>query len=320
MANVMRAAPLSNAAGRECALLGDTFVDLPHLFLALLATGGPASRALAQRGLDLESARAAVRRMEGDVDPDDDDPDTDSIQVDDLHYDVQSELPWTDRAGRLGPTPSSVRSDLGLLADLLDDESGIIADLVRSVGIDPVELRADLDTLGEAPEPVEDEDDVLPDDDLVPEAAVSATASIQHFIPEPLERVWSVVSDPRAVVRWLDTPERSRLESGWIETTVERFGTTGSVRLAPSIVEEPSPEGARIVWQERHFSDKVDGEPGGYYDIRLKEADHGTVLDLVRGVRTFGRISRALLPISRRTMAASLPAIAQDIAYASATD
>lgn len=322
MANVIRALTLSNAAALECARAHHETVDVDHLYLGLLASGGGAARVLGANGITLPSARTAsraVRRADAGYSALDaqGDPASTPIPVDDLHYHVMGDLPWTERASALGPTPTARKTDLTLLADLIDEDSGFVRRILAKDGADPDAVRAHVEDVianGSEPTPQNQEDsgEFLPDD------ATASAVTLEHYLAEPVESVWESVCDPQHVIVWAGSPETSRVVAGGVETTFDRMGHAGHTRLDPVLVEEPSAEGARVVWQERHFSDKLDGEPGGYYDLRLRREAEGTLLTVVRGIRTFGTFGRALLPIARRTTAASLGTVAQDIAYASA--
>lgn len=325
MANVIRALTLGNAAALECARAHHETVDVHHLYLGLLASGGAAARVLGAHGITLPSARTAsraVRRADaGSVALDaQGDPESTPIPMEDLRYQIVGDLPWTERASGLGPTPTSRKTDLTLLADLLDESSGVVRRIVAENGADPDALRAHVEDVIEngvepAPQNGADCGEFLPDAST---ASTASTVTLEHYLAEPVESVWASVCDPQHVIVWAGSPETSRVVAGGVETTFDRLGNAGYTRLDPVLVEEPSADGARVVWQERHFSDRLDGEPGGYYDLQLRREAEGTVLTVVRGIRTFGTFGRALLPIARRTTAAGLGTVVQDIAYASA--
>lgn len=314
MPNVIRATPLSNAAYHESSRVDADTVDVDQLLLALLATGGSATRCLLDAGVGLEDARRAVarrRRPEGS----DDDPMSQPIPVGGLDHEVLGDIPWTTRASDLFPAPGSRLTDVEFFGSLLDEESGIVADELTGLGVDIDALRRCLS----APDAPVDESSVESGEDTVFEDdAPAPTYAIDHSLAQAPEQVWSALIDPALVALWTGSPETSRVVAGGVETTFERIGSRGHTRLDPVIVEEPSEQGARVVWQERQFTDKVDGEPGGWYDLRVTPSGHGSMLRVTRGLRTFGTFGRALMPLARRSTSNGLGILAQDIAYGAA--
>ncbi|WP_226344194.1 Clp protease N-terminal domain-containing protein [Agilicoccus flavus] len=315
MANLIRTLPLSNAAAYECARSGHDIVDVDHVLLALLATGGPVARIMAEHGLTLASTRetVSVRRRAG-APEDADDPTTQSIPVGALRDDVSGGLPWTARATELWPSPAARTTDLELLLTLMDEEGGVVWSIIEMGDAEAGAVQAEVEST------LDDGDDggteigehTFSDDDP------AVTVSLDHALAQPVDIVWPSLVDSGLVCLWAGSPETSRVVSGGVETTFERLGHRGHIRLDPTLVEEPGPLGARVVWQERQFSDKVRGDHGGWYDLQLTPTGPASTLRLTRGLRTFGALGRALMPIARRSTAANLNPMAQDIAYASA--
>lgn len=183
------------AADEEAARAGHAEVDVDHLLLGLLATGGTAARALSAAGLDLGAARRAQV----------------AVQQEDLAaLGVTADVPppasgrtyatgtaglrWSDRARRaLAELPDSA-SDTGLLTAVLADEQGPARRLLARAGIDAAAVLAAARAADEQAEPE-------------PTAAGPAgwTAVHDQAVAVPRADVWRVVADPQRRPEWDDS-------------------------------------------------------------------------------------------------------------------
>lgn len=206
---------LALAATEECARLGHTRAGLEHLFLAVLGRGGPAARLLGAHGVTLADARDAVTRVHAAR--------LASLGV--TAPDLTRELP--DRIGAEGvETDDRVGGVLGvalapsgaddrdLLRALVDDEGGLVRDVLGELGLDADAVRAA--TVHEGPEA---DADAAPEDADVPavEAAPPSmpgwrTISRDGVVPAPVGEVWALVATPSRRMEWdgvlLDAIER----------------------------------------------------------------------------------------------------------------
>lgn len=144
---------IRSAAAVEAVALRHPEVDVEHLLLGLLATGGPSSRVLTEAGADLAAVRRGVREVQ-------------RLQLADLGiaavpppapvhaglWSARHALPLNSRAEELLHTPSYRGDDRGLLLALLDDDGRRARHLLEHLGVDVDRLRE----LAAGPLPVTD--------------------------------------------------------------------------------------------------------------------------------------------------------------------
>ncbi|MBY6062057.1 SRPBCC domain-containing protein [Microbacterium esteraromaticum] len=205
---------LSLSAMEEASRTGQREADLEHLLLALVITDQSAGRALRELGIDIESARLAVRQQH-------------ETQLAALG--IEASLPaagpivfhetdgytWTKRATDL-LARSSGRGRAGdaaaVLRELVAEPSGLIADLLQRLGTTPAEVTTHLDRIDAACETSSPR----------PQTNGRATMTSDTFVSAPVEQVWSFVSDPARVPDWepsigeVDTTDHeARVDSVW---------------------------------------------------------------------------------------------------------
>lgn len=204
---------LSLSAMEEASRTGHREADLEHLLLALIISGQSAGRALRELGIDIESARLAVRQQH-------------ETQLAELG--IETQLPaagpivfhetggytWTKRATDLLARSSGKGRDgdaAAVLRELIAEPSGLIADLLQRLGTTPAEVTTHLDRIdaaGETPSPR-------------PQTNGRAAMTSDTFVPAPIDQVWSLVSDPARVPVWepsigeVDTADDARVDSVW---------------------------------------------------------------------------------------------------------
>lgn len=206
---------LRAAANVEAVRLGHPEVDMEHLLLALLVTGGPSARLLLDAGVTLDRGRQAVAEVQQ--------RELSDIGVNLLlpppgqaRYDASAlPLPLSGRARELDDRLPFVVDDQALLTALIDDEGGRVRRLLTQVGVDPDALRqaASIDDCAPSAEagghtglpgcvqPGLQSIGVEPDSAMPPEPGWLYAVHSQD-IPVPADRVWALVSDPERRAEW----------------------------------------------------------------------------------------------------------------------
>ncbi|PPK94642.1 ClpA/ClpB-like protein [Kineococcus xinjiangensis] len=133
---------ISIVALEEAARLGHPEVDVEHLLLGLLATGGPSAGLLIAAGVGMGELREAVARLQQQ--------DLAALGVDvptapapppaPPSFLAAQSLPWNDRA-MARVRRASRGDDRALLVELLDDDGRRAARLLEHLGVDVEALR-----------------------------------------------------------------------------------------------------------------------------------------------------------------------------------
>lgn len=193
---------LHHAGAAEAAWLGDAEVDVDHLLLGLLATGGPSAGALHRAGVGLEDLRRGVRELQqhdlgllgvSAAVPAPGGRAADSTTV--------APLPLAGRVRELLEGLPLSSDDGALLLALLDDVGGRARRLLEHLRVDVDRLRHDLEHEDEEPE-VAASPTVPELPRPAPAGALWMTASYHQHLPVPGARVWALVADPDRRAEW----------------------------------------------------------------------------------------------------------------------
>jgi len=184
------------AAQEEAHRVGHAEVDLDHLVVALAAIGGPAGESLRAAGVSLDEARRAAAR----------------VHADRLAGAGVSVTPTPPRALDVLPTPAlplSARADRALrqvgelsaddrsvLRTLVDEPSGLVAEMLAALDVTPDAVRAAADAWRPAPAP----GGRLHADD--PAGRPWRTLACDGWVPAAPERVWALLVDPARRTEW----------------------------------------------------------------------------------------------------------------------
>jgi hypothetical protein len=187
---------LMTAATDEAARAGHGEVDVDHVLLALLVTGGASTTLLSRAGLRLAAARAALAEVQRE--------DLSSLGVTTPvppppaghTYGVgTAALPWSDRARRALTPLTEGPSDTAVLAAILSDEHGPARRLLEQAEI------AATAVLAAALAPV----DPAGADRAAPDGSRHWTSSHTRAVAVPRADLWRVVRDPRRRPEWDDS-------------------------------------------------------------------------------------------------------------------
>jgi hypothetical protein len=238
---------LTTAATDEAARAGHGEVDVDHVLLALLVTGGPSTEVLSRAGLRLAAARTALQEVQRE--------DLASLGVDapvppplagHTYGVATAALPWSDRARRALAPVTEGAPDTGVLAAVLSDEHGPARRLLQQAGLDAGAMLASaLASPGSGgPAPVPDP------------GSRAWTASHTRTVAVPRADLWRVVSDPRRRPEWDDDVAEVRaVDDGSFETldalarTLDRPDDLG-LRSAHRVTERV--EGRLVEWETRY--------------------------------------------------------------------
>jgi len=236
---------LSAAAMEEVVELGHPEVDVEHLLVALLVTGGPSASRLVAAGVDLAALRRGAREVQ---------------EADARALGVHVPAPPAARPGpaaqAVGATPFGGRAlelmrsvrpdddDRALLRALLDDDGHRAERVLRHLGVDVEELRRRLDA------PAASLDVALPAAvvdalEALGPAHRRCAASTTHDLPVPADAVWALVGDLRRRPEWDPACVAVTEDEGALRLTYGKGDRRRDVRV---LVERT---GARsVLWRE----------------------------------------------------------------------
>ena len=238
------------AANVEAIRLGHPEVDMDHLLLALLITGGPSARLLLDAGVTLDRGRHAVAEVQ-------------QRELSDIGVDLPAPAPGPARYASASPLPLNGRArelddrlpfaadDRALLTALINDEGGRVRRLLTQLGVDADALRQSADTTKPGPrtstQPKRPEltqtDGLRPGGEMPPELGWLYVSHSQD-VPVAANRVWALISDPERRAEWgVDCSAARVLADGSVELT-RNNGTTVN-----QIVSRNNP-GHDIAWQQ----------------------------------------------------------------------
>ncbi|WP_086819900.1 Clp protease N-terminal domain-containing protein [Allokutzneria sp. NRRL B-24872] len=178
MTKYVMAANLSVLARDETSRRGHPEVDVEHLFLALLLSGGGAGNTLRGLGITVERARAAVEAVHAEriaslgieAPP---------IPTSPIREPGSREIYFSERAVEV----VQARDDIGILRALVDEPSGLVDAILRQLGLTADEVH-------QAAEAVP------------PQPKLPRTAVHSGFIPAPVKTVWALLADPARRPEW----------------------------------------------------------------------------------------------------------------------
>lgn len=186
---------LSLTAMEEASRRGTREADLQDLFVALVLSDQVAGQVLRDMGMSIQGVRAAVEEHQRD-------------QIASLGIAVSLPAPenivfhetggygWSKRASdlivRAGKRDRTADA-AAVLRELLNEPSGLVADLLKRLGTTPAEVLTQLD-LTSAAAPVRW--------DAPPRRRGEATTAFESFIPAPADSVRAFLSDPARVPEW----------------------------------------------------------------------------------------------------------------------
>ena len=233
---------LMTAATDEAARAGHGGVDVDHVLLALLVTGGAATQVLSDAGLRLGSARTALAEVQR--------ADLASLGValpapppmaGHTYGAGTAALPWSDRARRALALMIDGGPDSRVLAAILADEHGPACRLLEQAGATPRHVRAAA-ALATAR--------TLPADEGSPSSGSRAWSSAHATtVAVPRADLWRVVRDPLHRSRWDDTVASVQIVD---DRTFETLDAVARTLAAPGQpIEDPGLVATHVVTDEQ---------------------------------------------------------------------
>lgn len=184
---------LSLASMEEASRFGVRDADIDHLLLALTIDPDTGGQVLRSMGVGLEAARAAVAAQH-------------SAQLDLVGVTSGADGPgrivfhetagyeWTDRALVVlkdSSTGDRVGDSAAVLRSLTFEPSGLIAEILHRLDVDPEALTSRLDEVQRLRLPQQDSPD-----------AAALTGSRSIFVPATLDDVWALLSSAARIPEW----------------------------------------------------------------------------------------------------------------------
>lgn len=309
---------LTTAATDEAARAGHGEVDVDHVLLALLVSGGASTGILADAGLRLGAARTALAEAQR--------ADLASLGVatpvppplpGHTYGAGTAALPWSDRARRALALMVDGGPDTGVLAATLADEHGPVCRLLEQAGADPRHVRAAA---------VSATARTVPADGGLPSTGGSRTWSSAHTTTVAVPRVdlWQVVREPLRRPEWDDTVARVTIRNARTFETLDAVARTLAAPGRP--IEDPGlvathvvtdeQEGRLVEWEVRY----PHREHTEWLRVELDDEGVGSRLTLRHAVSRSRGIQRLLSRFSARHTQRQLRLLAQAIAQTASAD
>jgi hypothetical protein len=235
---------ITSAALEEAARAGDPELDLEHLLLGLLVTGGPSAALLTTAGVDLPRLRQAVAEVQQQelthlglqvpvpAVPDGPEPSFRAAQA----------VPFNDRAMAVMKQISYEGDDRELLLALLEDEGRRVERVLDHLDVDVEALRATATPDRAAPRTDHPGARVAV---AVEAQDPSVLATLVHDVPVDAGRVWNLMSDVTRRPEWDTACVRAETGPGGVEHLTYR--ARGREFVAEQVVNHLVP-GREIGW------------------------------------------------------------------------
>lgn len=325
MTTMLHTLALTNAAWREAVRLRHPEADVDHHLLGLIAAGGPAAALLGQHGVTLTAARVATlaQRRDGLAPLGLDAsgvPEPEPLPIADLHQDAGGHAPTSHRVGAVLDALPRSWSELDLLVELATERSGTGGAVLDRCGVDVDRLVAQ--ARGTQAGTGTDLRRRPPIADLAPVAPATARTAMgmTHYVSAPPDVVRAAAATAEHALTWLNIGDRGSVgDDRTLRVDVSRHGRSAT-HVLTRVADGSAGDGLRVAWQESMSvpGSRWDGAVGGYHDLRLREAPGGTLVDYVRGMRTFGRFARPALLLARLASHAAIPRTLQNLAFVAA--
>lgn len=191
---------LSMTAMEEASRLGARDTDIDHLFIALVASEQTAGQVLRGLGVTLAAARQAVADQHAEhllglgIDGA-------AQQPGPIVFNETSGYEWTRRASDVLNHLSAKTSDgsaSAVLAALIDEPSGFIADVLARLDVEPRDVRERLEEAARIPDFGGEHAGVGPGA-RTPRAL---TRAVTGFVPASPNAVWALLTDPERMPEW----------------------------------------------------------------------------------------------------------------------
>lgn len=297
---------LQNASWREATRPHDAEVDLPHVFLAALALGGPGAEILAREGVTLAAARRALKQeraarlRDAGLRPDVAESGPASRPNAELHRHAAGHVPATERAASV----MEEHPDLGgmrLLRALVTDPTSEVQAMLTRCGLAPARARELLhSTGGPVPSPRRD---TFPAPVAIGGAPLPGV-SYSFFVSAPAVTVVTAATDPEKVTQWLPLGEVGHMEvtDQGVVSSVNRRTVTAQVHRGD--------DGRTVVWNE-----SWDGRPGGWISLHAEDCPGGSRVTLSRTLRTSGLLGKLAGALGQRFQTWTVRHAAQNLAF-----
>ncbi|MEW1959201.1 SRPBCC family protein [Kineococcus sp. NPDC059986] len=309
---------ITSAALEEAARAGDPELDLEHLLLGLLVTGGPSAALLTAAGVNLPRLRQAVVEVKQQelahlglqvpvpAVPEGPEPSFGAAQA----------IPFNDRAMAVMKRISYEGDDRELLLALLQDEGRRVERVLHHLDVDVDALRS-----ATAPEHAAPRTDHPGAPAVAQDSSVLAT--LVHDVPVDAGRVWDLVSDVTRRPEWDSACVRVETGPDGVERLTYR--ARGREFVAEQVVNHFVP-GREIGWHRFRVGGRFASvdlslrvEPLGTTCRVHLEARRGPATGRPLGYRLLQPLARPLLrPLVVRATGSQLRWHAQSIARAAA--
>lgn len=310
-----------SAALREAARQGSPQVEVDHILCGLIAAGGPTAEFLAEAGISLSGVREATHQVTATR--------LASLGIDaaklpslppplGTHPDDVGEIPFSASAQALDESLPHRWDEYDLLVACLGEPSGLNAQIVAAAGADPQALAARLGSpTARRRRPRVRRCPVPPD-----LAAPGLTAlTTRHFISAPERLVAQVVVDATHAASWLGHADTIIATDDTIRVRERSKRRRRSYEFEFRRTTPAPAHGVddRVVWQI-WATGRNDSQPspGSFHDLRLRALDSGTEVELVEGLRSYGRLGRAIQPLSLLMRTWAVGGLLQTLAFACA--
>lgn len=298
--NLRASLEVQNAAWREATRAHEAETDLSHVFLGLLALGGPGAATLGAEGIGLASGRRALQtlrssRLEAlgiaaNI------PTQQPRPVHELNRRDAGHVPLTDAAEQFLQQHSNDSDTQLLLALVTDPDSGIPA-LIQQQGVSPARVREQLHTVTDAAGPVTRGDFSAPDSTSLP---TLPGVQLRRYVSCDTTTALTVAARADLAKQWLPFAQNPTCEGPdrIIGTHKGRHGRVEQLHDDP------------VVWAETW-----DAAPSGWWQIEVRPSPGGCYVTLTRTLHTHGFLARVAARVGQSMQAWTLTHALHDFAY-----
>lgn len=290
------------AAARSEALLARHLqIEELDLFLGLLAQGGEVAQVLGAHGVSLARARQAAAEL--------DDADLAAVGIKVAPglrparlrgaaavAGQEVDLDLSEAAAQIVfERQGQVRSERMVLRSLLNPPSSTTARLLEHLGVPAAELLAALE------QPPQRQDQVVQDLPVLQayqEQGLQRALRCRRFVSAPPELLRELVSRPEALPQWF-LGDSQVSEAGEGRLVVSLFGRRGRSRGQLELrLRQEQPE--VLTWEQHARGGRYRGALVAAHSLRLAPAPGGTLVELTRVTRGFGRLGWLVAPVLHR--------------------
>ncbi|WP_194949582.1 SRPBCC family protein [Actinomyces trachealis] len=290
------------AAARSEALLARHLqIEELDLFLGLLAQGGEVAQTLGAHGVSLARARQAAAEL--------DDADLAAVGIKVAPglrptrlrgaaavTGQEADLDLSDAATQfVFERQGKVRSDRMTLRSLLNPPTSSTARLLTSLGVPVADLLTTVEQMAPSRDRVVQD---VPVPQNYRQQGLQRALRCRRFVSAPPERLQRLVARSELLPQWLlGDSQVAELGEGHLVVSLQGRQGRSRGQLELRLCQE---QPGLLAWEQYVHGVRYSGDLAGVHSLRLAPAPGGTLVELTRVTRGFGRLGWLVAPVSHR--------------------